>query len=448
MMHCNNRLDILVTATTWWPLSARLSSRLLAHGCKVTALCPSGHPLRHLPGVAKCHNYTTFRTQASLAKAIREDHPAIVIPTDDLAVQELQQLALVDPEVRTLYERSLGSLASGMLLSSRESLSRTATKLGIASAESVTIRSIEEASGVARQWGFPVVMKKDGTWGGNGVAILQNESELASAFQRFSQPVRFAARCKRRIVNYDSLAFAKSNSHSDDLTMQRYVQGTPANAMFACLDGKVLADYQVRVSASLGQTGAAVLVEQMNDVRIREAGAGLAAELGLSGFFGLDFVLRHGSNEPLLIELNPRTTQLGHLPMQDGTDLAGHMFAAWTGNAVPHSKETAGAARIAFFPQAMRNNIDPSLLTAAYVDKPQEPALIAELEKTSWPDRQWMGRAYHAFRKPEQSGCYVHAGSKEKQNSELATLNPSEVEQSVQEPFVTGATQRSMLSVG
>lgn len=448
MMHASQQPGVLVTATTWWPLSARLSSRLLAYGCKVTALCPMGHPLRHLPGILKCHSYTTLRSQASLATAIHADRPALVIPTDDQAVQELQQLALVDPVVRTLYERSLGSLESGMLLGGRESLSRLAAKLDIAAAESVVVRSIDEASDIAREWGYPAVLKKDATWGGNGVAILRDASELAAAFQRLRRPVSFAARCKRRLVNSDPLAFAKSNHHSDDMTMQRYVEGTPANAMFSCLEGRLLADYQVRVCASLGRTGAAVLVEKIDDPRIREAGLKLALELGLSGFFGLDFVLRHGTGDPLLIELNPRTTQLGHLPTEDGADLAGHMYAAWTGHPVPLSTGDPGTKRIAFFPQALRSNIDPALLTDAYIDMPQEPALTAELKKTGWPERQWIARAYHAFRRPDTAGYYLHTLSTNRRTSRRSTLEPMTPGQSVETFASTAPDRSSVLSPG
>lgn len=448
MMQASQQPGVLVTATTWWPLSARLSSRLMAYGCKVTALCPSGHPLRHLPGMTKCHAYITGQSQDSLARAIREDRPDIVIPTDDQAVQELQQLALVDADVRRLYERSLGSLEAGMLLSGRESLSRLAAKLGIAAAESVVVRSIEQASAVARQWGFPAVLKKDATWGGNGVAIVRNQADLANAYSKLRRPIGLAARCKRRLVNSDRLAFANRNSHSSEMTMQRYVEGTPANAMFAAFEGKLLADYQVRVCGSLGQTGAAVLVEKVDDARIREAGARLAAELGLSGFFGLDFVLRQGTGEPLLIELNPRTTQLGHLPMQDGADLAGHMYAAWTGLPVPRSTETPGTPRIAFFPQAMQSNIDPTLLDGAYMDMPQESELITELQKTAWPERQWIARAYHAFRKPETSGCYVHTLLIDRQKNTSSTQDTQKTEQSVDGYVSSAAATSSMVSVG
>ena len=408
MKNSNDKLRVLITATTWWSLSARLSSRLLGYGCKVTALCPPGHPLRFLQGIVQCYPYKTFRTQASLAHAIRESRPDYVVPTDDQAVQQFQQLAMVDTDVRALYERSMGSLESGLLLAGRGFLSQQAARLGIARAESCAVESLTQARDLAREWGYPVVLKKDGTWGGNGVCLLRHEDDLAPAYAKLVRPITFAARSKRRLVNSDRLAFANSNSHGSELTLQRYVDGTPANAMFAVSQGKLLADYQVRVCASQGPTGAALLVEQVRDPRIRAAGARLAAELKLSGFFGLDFVLRKESDEPVLIELNPRTTQLGHLPMRDGSDLAGHMYAAWTDSPLPLTSEPNSAARIAFFPQAMQSDMDAQLLQHAYMDVPQEPALTAELQKTSWPERQWLARAYHALRRPGAPACHVY----------------------------------------
>ncbi len=349
-----------------------------------------------------------MRTQQSLSRAIRHGKPDFLIPADDLAVYEAQRLALADPAVRALYERSQGNLEAGLRVAERAFLYDLATELGIPSAESVPVGSLAEATSIAAAWGYPVVLKKDGTWGGNGVAILRSQAQLAPAFATLLRPVGLAARWKRRLVNGDRLAFADSTAGQSTLTLQRYVEGVPANAMFACSEGKVLAGMQVRVHASQGTTGAALIVDPIRDERIHQAGVKLAAALGLSGFFGLDFMLRQGSGEPLLIELNPRTTQLGHLPLADGSDLAGHMYAAWTGHSQPKPSIHPAAARIAFFPQALHNLPDPALLEGAYLDLPAEAALRHALEKPSWPEQRWMARVYHALRKPPIPGFHLH----------------------------------------
>jgi hypothetical protein len=32
----------------------------------------------------------------------------------------------------------------------------------------------------------------------------------------------------------------------------------------------------------------------------------------------------------------------------------------------------------------------------------EEPALVIELLRPGWPERQWLSRAYHSFRVPEK----------------------------------------------
>ena len=89
----------------------------------------------------------------------------------------------------------------------------------------------------------------------------------------------------------------------------------PANSMYACHRGEILGEVQARVLASKGKTGASLVIQTMQDPRITEAGRLLAQKLELSGFFGLDFILKSETNEPVLIELNPRSTKLGPYPL-------------------------------------------------------------------------------------------------------------------------------------
>ena len=108
--------------------------------------------------------------------------------------------------------------------------------------------------------------------------------------------------------------------------------------MYSCFKGELLASLQVRTICAQHATGAALIVERINDPRIEDAGRKLAQALSLSGFFGLDFLLENGSGYPYLLEMNPRATQLGHLPLEnpgDGGSLAEALWLAWTGNEAP-----------------------------------------------------------------------------------------------------------------
>jgi hypothetical protein len=175
--------------------------------------------------------------------------------------------------------------------------------------------------------------------------------------------------------------------------------------MYSSFKGELLATLQVRTVCAQHAAGAALIVERINDPRIEDAGRKLAQALSLSGFFGLDFLLEDGSGYPYLLEMNPRATQLGHLPLENpsvGASLAEALWLAWTGNMTPQPTTCAASAKVpqlvAFYPQALVLGPDNSLLTSARLDRPDgEPDLVRELSQTGWPQRRLLYRLFHQF---------------------------------------------------
>jgi len=54
---------------------------------------------------------------------------------------------------------------------------------------------------------------------------------------------------------------------------------------------------------------------------------------------------------------------------------------------------------VAFFPQTFTWNSKSSYIRSGYHDVPwAEPALVRDLLRPSWPERQWLSRIYHHFR--------------------------------------------------
>jgi hypothetical protein len=130
------------------------------------------------------------------------------------------------------------------------------------------------------------------------------------------------------------------------------------------------------------------------------AAALLAARLGVSGFFGLDFILERGTGAAFLIEMNPRCTQLGHLPVLPQGDLASAWLAALSGRDRPQAPCSVGTDTIAFFPQAWRWGAQSGDLHTVYHDVPwEERRLVEHLMLEPWPERQWAARAYHWCRR-------------------------------------------------
>jgi hypothetical protein len=183
--------------------------------------------------------------------------------------------------------------------------------------------------------------------------------------------------------------------------------------MFACWRGEVLASSTVEVLVSQSPTGAANVVRVIKNNEIEAAVQLLARKLQLSGFHGLDFVLEQDTEAAYLVELNPRATQLGHLNLSAHGDLAGVMTGKLKDEAPGRiaSENQLENTTIAFFPFAFKTNPGSVYLHQGYHDVPwDQPALVRELLRDPWPERQWQSRIYQyfGFRKKHDSERVVY----------------------------------------
>jgi len=377
----------------------------LRHGCDVSAICPAGHPLVLVPGIATLYTYRGVRSLRSLHRAILAAKPDLIVPCDDGIVFQLHALHAQQPSLRALIERSLGVPESFPVVESRERLLSLAAEFGIRTPGTRPIGSESDVSSCPRSF---AVFKSDGSTGGNGVAITWNNDEKRAAYIRLSQPLTLAKALKRFFVNRDPLSLWRWKAQQRPaIAVQEFVLGRPANTMIACWQGEVLASVTVEVLASQGATGAATVVRFLQNEEIEQASRKLAGRLKLCGFFGLDFILeptpKGAAPNAFLIELNPRCTQLGHLVQPHQADLAGLLAAKSAGkpiSEVPILRPIENQV-IAFFPQAEVWNAQSPYLTHGFHDVPLEaPALIAELKLVEWPYRQLPARLYHHFFPP------------------------------------------------
>jgi len=125
----------------------------------------------------------------------------------------------------------------------------------------------------------------------------------------------------------------------------------------------------------------------------------LADRLGLSGFFGLDFMLEEATGLPYLIEMNPRCTPLCHLQLGPGRDLIGALSAQLSGQPLQQTPAVTENDTIAYFPQAWHWHGDAELLKSSFQDVPwEEPELVKELFRLQWPDRSLLARVSDRLR--------------------------------------------------
>jgi hypothetical protein len=400
---------ILICASLWWPSSARLAIAFMRYGCNVSVVCPPGHPLRFVSGITSVYPYEGVSPIGLLRAAIRSAQPTIVVPCDDMSVWQLHALHETEPDLRPLIERSLGVAQAFPTVQHRAELLRVAQELGIR----VPYTQILESADELKKWDFnqPAVLKLDGTWGGEGVAIVDSLEEATQRFHTAPKTMKAWMAWKRFLVNRHFFAlWAWRRQTTSQMTIQQFIPGHPATTMFACWRGEVLASSTVEVLVSQAPTGAANVVRVLKHDEIENAVRLLARKLNLSGFHGLDFVLEQDTKNAYLVELNPRATQLGHLSLSADGDLVG-VLAARLKNEPPPNQLAAVDDQIqnrtiAFFPHTFKTNPRCPDLYEGYHDVPwDQPALVRELLCESWPERQWPARIYKylGFRKKPDS---------------------------------------------
>jgi predicted ATP-grasp superfamily ATP-dependent carboligase len=332
---------------------------------------------------------------------LKKCRPDVVIPCDDGVVAQLHELHELDPSLRSLIEYSLGPADSFRVVESRYHFLNTALELGIRVPRTRRVVDAADLSAWHADISSAAVLKVDGESGGNGVRISQSLDESLAAWQELQAPYGFATAWKRLLIDRDPLAlWLRRRQRRQDVTIQEFIAGRPANSMVVCWRGKLLSSVSVVVVAAQGPTGAATIVRVIHNERMRQAAELVVSRLSLSGFYGLDFVIESGTGAPVLIEMNPRCTQLGHIELAGKGCLAGVLSAAMRGEPRPLVQNPIPSDQIALFPQALAaGGVCRPYIDASYHDVPsEEPRLMGELMLESWPHRRWGARLYHAFK--------------------------------------------------
>ena len=379
-------------------------------GCDVAAICPSrGHPLLKTSSVPATFRYSALHPLNSLAAAIGEYHPDVVVPCDDRAVQHLHELHAAGAgafgvDFSALLERSLGPPASYPVVTNRLRLLEIASDERLRVPETHPIRSLADLA--ALPTGQPWILKSDGSWGGHGVRLAADRKQLSQSAEQLMQPLSAARALKRLIADRDAFWLRTWWTHSQsNVIAQSYISGRPANCAVFCCNGKVLAAICVEVLQSRGATGSATVVRLVDQPDMLLAAQRIARRLSLSGFFGLDFMLDDETGAAYLIEMNPRCTPLCHLQLGPGKDLVGALSAQLSGVPLVEAAPVTRKESIAYFPQAW--HLDPSgkLLESSFQDVPwEEPALVQELLRVPFPDRGVLARVSNQFRGVKVAG--------------------------------------------
>lgn len=368
---------LIFTTTRWFP-TARLAVAFSNAGCTVDAVCPSNHPLQTTKSFRQVDRYSNFAPLRSLARAIRAAKPDLIVPGDDLATHRLHQLHRLeslnggkDSAICALIERSLGSHESFPVVYQRASFMQMAAELGIRVPKTSAIANPDELRRWIADVGFPLVIKADATSGGEGVKIARTQEEAHRAFRKLHAPPLLARAAKRALLDGDATLLTPSLLRRRPVvSAQAFVDGREANSTVACWNGTVLAALHFEVVNKKHSTGHATVLRLIDHSEMIRTVETMVRRLNLSGIHGFDFMIETDSGNAYLIEINPRSTQVGHLALGPGRDLPAALVAAVTRQTVHPALATTENRTIALFPQEWTRDPASPFLQSAYHDVP------------------------------------------------------------------------------
>ena len=357
-------------------------------------LAPAGSVTRSSRHVVKQFAMPPVRSGVpillALISAMKRFRPELVIPGDDPAVRYLQRVVETAPTRRwptlpppalAVLERSLGERASYTMLTSKSRTTKLARDLGVLVPSETPIRSFEEALACVPEYGYPIVVKRDFSYGGIGVAILNNDEELREAVEEFLRgpSARRRVTMLARQMMLDDLA---ESWHPDGVSVcvQKYVKGSPMNYCGVAVQGRLLAGFSVRAEQTdPPEMGASTVLRFVKHAALDAAAAALAPALGFTGFFGLDFV-EDASGTPHFLEINPRPTPATYLGARVDVDLCKALAAGLQQRAYrPCDAAANGRAGsvVALFPQEWIREPTAEILQTTAHDIPwDDPALV------------------------------------------------------------------------
>ncbi len=365
---------ILLATTVKWPSAAYLAGAFAAFGCSVEAVFPRGHVLGVSRYLGRTHIYHPLRPHSSFAAAITASSPDLVIPCDDRAVSHLLSIQAAAPELSALLALSLGKIESYPLMMARGRAVAIAQAEGISTPLTATAANEGELARALEVVGLPAVLKADGSWGGDGVAVARTHEEADRIFRRLAGPPSRPRSLVRAVLRQDLHFLHEALAPKAAVVeVQQFIAGGAATSAFACRDGKVLASIHMDVVESRGPTGPASLIRRTDCSRMDEAARRIACRFALNGLHGLDFI-RDQHGVPHLIEINPRATQICHLALGAGHDLPSALLG------LPPRPIAVDKSLIALFPQAWLRGGHAPDARAAYLDVPwDDPAVLSAL---------------------------------------------------------------------
>jgi ATP-grasp domain len=363
-----------------WPSSARLPKELNAAGLAVVAMCGSASPLRLTRYVAQLSVVTAQTVASELERLALEYGPVGIIASDELSVRHLHRLAR-DPgtsePMRSLLRRSLGDPRGYSVVTSKSATADLAKGMNISVPRQSRVRSVDEATSFARAGGFPVILKRENTYGGIGSVVCGSQPQLIHAYESLVTP-SWLRRRFRAVARRDKLAALKELSKAP-MIIQEFHEGQLVFSAAVADEGTMIAGLMALAEVVFPvPTGSSAVIRAVDAPELLETSRALIAATRCSGFVGVDFMIARKSGRAYLLEINPRVTPLCHLGRLFGTDLCAAYAARFAKIVpIPPTHPLPKIEKIALFPNEwLRDPVSPFLTTAHYDVPIDDPALI------------------------------------------------------------------------
>jgi len=220
-------------------------------------------------------------------------------------------------------------------------------------------------------------------------------------------PPLFARAMKRALLDGDTtLVWPSLLRRRSLVNAQSFVAGREATSAVACWKGEVLASLHFEVINKGVSSGPATVLRRTENAEMSAASEKMVRRLNLSGLHGFDFMLESQTGNAYLIEINPRSTQVGHLTLGPGRDIPAALYSAVSGQPVHPAAKITDDDTFALFPQEWIRDPASAFLQSAYHDVPwDKPELIrvcvrARKKQDAWYSQQHRLQAFSAARLP------------------------------------------------
>ncbi len=295
--------------------------------------------------------------------------------------------------IRALIEVSLGDPSSYPITASRDNFMAMIYTEGVRAPETKAVYSEQEVRDWVGQFGFPAVLKADGTSGGEGVRIVHTVAEALRAYRSLHAPVTGIVAMKRAFFDRDwNCVMPWLVQRKRMVSIQSFVNGPDANIAAACWQGRILSSISVEVLETWKPKGPATIVRLIENAEMYRAAEKIVGRLKFSGLCGFDFLIDKPTGDAYLIEMNARATQTCPLPLEHGRDLISSLSSMVNGQTTYRSPIELLGDTIALFPLAWQGDTSSERFQTAYHDIPwEEPELvrwgmkqIKETRKEEW----------------------------------------------------------------